>query len=185
MLSAISTITAQNTGAGKPERAVQSVKLGAAIAAVFGAAMCALSWAFPAALTGIFSGDAAVIRAAGEYLKTYSIDCILVAFTFSINGYLCGTERSLVTFVHNVLSIFLVRIPAAYFLSLRYPDSLLPMGLASPLGSVASLLILAGYFAWRRAERRRKTAPPRAPQPENEARCAPGRDYADDSKAHH
>lgn len=148
VLSAISTITAQNIGAGKPERAVQSVRLGAATAAVFGTAMCALSWLFPSALTGIFSKDAAVILAAGEYLKTYSIDCILVSFTFSINGYLCGTEHSMVTFVHNVLSIFLVRIPAAYFFSVRFPSTLLPMGLASPLGSLASLLILAVYFLW-------------------------------------
>jgi putative MATE family efflux protein len=154
MLSAISTITAQNVGAGKPERAVQSVKLGIAIAASFGAAMCALSWTVPSALTGIFSKDAAVIASAGEYLKTYSIDCILVAFTFCLNGYLCGTEHSMVTFIHNVLSIFLVRIPAAYYFSIKFPESLLPMGLASPLGSVASLLILAGYFLWRRAKRR-------------------------------
>lgn len=153
MLSAISAITAQNVGAGKPQRAVQSVKFGAAIAAVFGAAMCAISWIFPSLLTGIFSKDAAVIATAGEYLKTYSIDCILVAFTFCINGYLCGTERSLVTFIHNVISIFLVRIPAAYFLSFAFPESLLPMGLASPLGSVASLLILAGYFLWKRRKR--------------------------------
>lgn len=153
MLSAISAITAQNVGAGKPERAVQSAKYGAAIAAAFGIVMCALSWSLPSVLTAIFSTDAAVIREAGEYLKTYSIDCILVAFTFCINGYLCGTERSLVTFVHNVISIFLVRIPAAYVLSLAFPESLLPMGLASPLGSIASLLILAGYFLWKRASR--------------------------------
>lgn len=155
MLSAISTITAQNVGAGKPERAVQSVRFGIVTAAAFGAAMCAMSWAFPAALTGIFSKNAAVMLAAGEYLKTYSIDCILVAFTFCINGYLCGTEHSMVTFVHNVLSIFLVRIPAAWFLSLQFPQSLLPMGLASPLGSAASLLILTVYFLWQRARHRR------------------------------
>lgn len=150
MLSAISAITAQNVGAGKPQRAVKSAEMGALIAAVFGAAMCAVSWLFPSFLTGLFSKDAAVISAAGEYLKTYSTDCILVAFTFCINGYLCGTERSLVTFVHNTVSIFLVRIPAAYFLSLAFSESLMPMGLASPLGSVASLLILAVYFLWKR-----------------------------------
>lgn len=149
MLSAISAITAQNVGAGKPERAVQTVKHGIAIAAGFGAVMCTVSWIFPSVLTGIFSKDSAVILSADEYLKTYSIDCITAAFTFCINGYLCGTEHSMVTFVHNTLSIFFVRIPAAYFLSLRFPDSLLPMGLASPLGSAASLLILCGYFTWK------------------------------------
>lgn len=150
MLSSISAITARNVGAGKPERAVQSVKYGAVIAVSFGAAMCAVSWIFPSFLTGIFSKDAAVILSADEYLKTYSIDCILAALTFCVNGYLCGTEHSMVIFAHNTLSIFLVRVPAAYFLSQRFPESLMPMGLASPLGSAASLLFLAGYFLWKK-----------------------------------
>lgn len=143
MLSAISAITAQNIGANKPERAVQSLKYGILITGVFGVFMCMISWLCPQTLTGIFSKDAAVIAAAGEYLKTYSIDCILCAVTFCINGYLCGIGKSIYTFLHNVISIFLVRIPAAYFLSLWFPESLLPMGLASPLGSVASILMLS------------------------------------------
>lgn len=109
---------------------------------------CALSWLIPDVLTGIFTEDQDVMKAAGEYLKTYSIDCILVAITFCINGYLCGEDKSIVTFIHSVISIFVVRIPAAYLLSKMFPDSLLPMGLASPLGSVMSIIILAGYFSF-------------------------------------
>lgn len=158
MLSATSAITAQNMGAGQKARAVKSLKYAIAITAGFGLCMCALSWLFPHQLAGVFAKDDSVIIAAGEYLKTYSIDCILVAFTFCINGYLCGIEKSLITFIHNVISIFLVRIPAAYFFSKMFPDTLLPMGLASPLGSTASLLILAGYFYLsQKREKRRRT----------------------------
>lgn len=157
MLSAISAITAQNIGANRPERAVQSLKYGILITGVFGALMCMLSWLFPQTLTGIFSKDADVIAAAGEYLKTYSIDCILCAVTFCINGYLCGIGKSIYTFLHNVISIFLVRIPTAYFLSLWFPESLLPMGLASPLGSVASILMLSVIMLSLRRKERRPT----------------------------
>lgn len=101
MLSSISAITAQNVGAGKPKRAVLSVKYGIIITAVFGILVCGCSQIFPETLTGIFTKDTAVRKAAGEYLKTYSIDCILVAFTFCINGYLCGCDKSIVTFLHN------------------------------------------------------------------------------------
>lgn len=158
MLSAISAITAQNMGAGKRERAVLAVKYGILITAVFGAIMCAASWLIPDLLTGIFTKDPAVIEAAGEYLRTYSIDCILVAFTFCVNGYLCGQDKSIVTFIHNTISIFIVRIPVAYLLSELFADSLLPMGLASPLGSVLSILILLIYFSYvkRRGGRQRK-----------------------------
>ncbi|MBP3366158.1 MAG: MATE family efflux transporter [Treponema sp.] len=146
MLSAISAFTAQNIGAKKPERALSATKFGMLITAIFGVIMCALSWICPQILTGIFSKDTQVIAEANEYLKTYSIDCILVAITFCINGYLCGQGKSNITFAHNVISIFLVRIPAAYALSKTFPATMPPMGLASPLGSVASIVILCIYF---------------------------------------
>lgn len=148
MLSAISAITAQNIGAGKRERVVLTVKYGIAITAAFGVLVCGCSQIFPETLTGIFTRDGDVIKAAGEYLRTYSIDCILVAFTFCINGYLCGSDKSFITFLHNTASIFAVRIPAALLLSRAFPDTLLPMGLASPLGSVFSGIICIGYLWW-------------------------------------
>lgn len=146
MLSSISAITAQNVGAGKKERAVLSVKYGMLITAAFGIVMCGYSQIFPETLTGIFTKDTAVMAAAGEYLKTYSIDCILVAFTFCINGYLCGCDKSIVTFLHNTASILCVRIPAALFLSRAFPNTLLPMGMASPLGSLFSAFICIIYL---------------------------------------
>lgn len=146
MLSAISAFTAHNIGAGKQHRAVCALRFGIIVTVSFGAVMCALSWICPQVFTDIFSSDTAVLIQAGEYLKTYSIDCILVGFTFCINGYLCGCEKSTITFLHNVISIFLVRIPMAWLLSRSFPESLLPMGLASPMGSLMSIFILAIYF---------------------------------------
>lgn len=146
MLSSISALTAQNRGAGKPERAVKTLRFGIFLTAVFGFVMLILAWILPQYFNGIFTSDPDVLLQANQYLKTYAIDFVLVAFTFCINGYLCGCEKSLVTFMHNVLSIFLVRIPVAWLLSNHFPDSLEPMGLASPLGSLLSILILTLYF---------------------------------------
>ena len=106
-LSAISAITAQNTGAGKKERSIQTLKYGIYITGGYG---------------------------------------ILAGITFSLNGYLCGIGKSLVPFIHNVISIFLVRIPVAYIMSKMFTSSLFPMGLASPFGSLVSLLIIMIYF---------------------------------------
>ena len=65
--------------------------------------------------------------------------CIIV-------GYLCGVGKSFLTFIHNTLSIFLVRLPVAYLMNLLFPHTLLPMGMASPLGSLFSILFLFGYI---------------------------------------
>lgn len=150
MLSSISALTAQNRGAGKIDRAVKTTKFGIFITVSFGFLMLLLAEFVPQIFNGIFTSDPEVLKQADEYIRTYAIDFVLVAFTFCINGYLCGCEKSFVTFIHNVLSIFCVRIPVAWILSNAYPDSLEPMGLASPLGSVLSLIILGIYFALRK-----------------------------------
>lgn len=150
MLSSISAITAQNIGAGKKERAILSLKYGIIITVAFGIIMCTFSQIFPNLMTRIFAKDMNVVIEASEYLRTYSIDCILVGVTFCINGYLCGIGKSIITFFHNTISIFLVRIPTAFILSRMFKDSLLPMGLASPIGSIASIIILCIYWLWQK-----------------------------------
>lgn len=153
-LSAISAMTAQNAGAGKKERAVLTLKYGIAITVSYGCLVCLISQIFPEALTGCFFRDSAVIQAGADYLRSYSIDCILAGIVFSFNGYLCGMNQAMVPFLHNVASIFLVRVPLAYLASRYYPLTLFPMGLASPLGSLFSILIIGSYFGWSKNKKR-------------------------------
>lgn len=148
MMSALSAFTSQNVGAGKNERAVLAVKYGIIITLVFGILSCTLSQFIGEPMASFFSTDAAVIHSAAQYLKTYSIDCIIVAFSFCLNGYFCGIDKSVIVFIHNAISAFGVRIPLAMLLSNMFRDSILPMGLASPVGSLVSLAICGGYLLW-------------------------------------
>lgn len=150
MMSALSAFTSQNIGAGKKERTVSAVKYGIAMTLAFGIMCCTLSQFIGEPMASFFSTDAAVIHSAGQYLKTYSIDCIIVAFSFCLNGYFCGIDKSIIVFIHNAISAFGVRIPLAMLLSNMFQDSMLPMGLASPIGSLVSLAICGGYLLWTR-----------------------------------
>ena len=55
---------------------------------------------------------------------------------------------SIVSFIHNVASIVLARVPLSYILSINFPDTLLPMGFAAPAGSLLSVLICLGFFIY-------------------------------------
>ena len=147
MMSAVSTFTAQNSGAHKYDRIHECIIFSIVVTAGFGALMCLISWTIPDILTSIFTKDPRVIEYAGEYIRSYSIDCILVGVTFALNGYLNGIGNSLVTFIHNTLAIFAVRIPAAFLLSSMFPDTMFPMGFASPLGSLFPIIFLVFYFS--------------------------------------
>ena len=154
-LSAISTITAQNMGADKADRARRSLYYGLAITVGWGC-LCALYNQFlPDTLVGLFTKDPAVLEAGCEYLRSYSFDCVFAAVHFCFSGYFCGDQKSIISFIHNIAAILLVRIPGAWFASVRYPDSLYPMGWAAPLGSLLSALICIGFYMYYRHKERR------------------------------
>ena len=54
----------------------------------------------------------------------------------------------MVSFIHNITAIILVRIPGAWLASRFFPDSLYPMGWAAPLGSLLSALICIGFYVY-------------------------------------
>lgn len=139
--SAVATMSAQNLGAKKPGRARSAYRCGMLYALVFGVAVCAFVQFFPETLPRIFSKDQAVITAAGQYMRSYTIDCILVSFVFCTNSYFSSYGKSIISFAHSMVATFCVRIPATYFLSRFATDSLYVMGLAAPAASLVSIII--------------------------------------------
>lgn len=155
-LSAISTITAQNMGADKAERARRSLYYGLAVTVGWGC-LCALYNQFlPDTLVGLFTKDPVVLEAGCEYLRSYSFDCVFAAVHFCFSGYFCGDQKSIISFIHNIAAILLVRIPGAWLASKLYPDTLYPMGWAAPLGSLLSALICIGFYMYYRQKERRE-----------------------------
>ena len=163
MLSTVSALGAQNIGAGKPERA--KATLGCAIAITLGCAI-AITLGFTSLIVilveflaepmvGLFTPDDTVVLSGGQYLRGYIWDCFFAGVQFSFSGYFCAIGRSGLSFLHNTLSILLVRIPGAYLASRFFPATLLPMGLANAAGSLFSILVcLIAYGALLHGERR-------------------------------
>lgn len=144
--SAVATMSAQNLGAGDAGRAKNSWQYGMAYSFAFGTLVCLFAQLFPNVMPGVFSKDSAVIIAAGQYMRTYAIDCVLVSFVFNTNSYFSSYGRSLICFVHSMAATFLFRIPATYLFSKIAGDSLLSMGWAAPLASLASIIICLFYL---------------------------------------
>ena len=94
--SAVATMTAQNYGAGLIQRMNRCLASGIGIALVFGVSVCVYSQFLPETLTAFFTKDAAVVSMAAEYLRGYSIDCIIVSFVFCINSYFSGQGKFIV-----------------------------------------------------------------------------------------
>lgn len=148
MLSSVSALSAQNIGAGKHDRASQTLKYAIIIAAVFGMAATALMQLAAESAVGVFSNDSEVIMLGGQYMRGYVWDCIFAGIHFSFSGYFCAYGLSGISFIHNVISIICARIPLAYFASEYFTSSLFPMGIAAPVGSALSVIVCAAAFFW-------------------------------------
>ena len=139
MLSTVSALGAQEVGAGRHDRAAATLRYGIGLTLGFGAVVGVLVQFIAPNVVGLFTTDAAVIAAGAWYLRGYIWDCFFAGVHFSFSGYFCAYGRSELSFIHNILSTALVRVPGAYFMSKWFPDTLLPMGLATVCGSVLSV----------------------------------------------
>lgn len=152
MLSSVSAIAAQNAGAEKHDRSHATLRYAVLISVGVGVVLPVFCQFRAESIVRLFSqGEPEVVLLGGQYLRAYSFDCIFAGVHFCFSGYFCAYQKSLLSFAHNLASILLVRIPGAYLASVRFPDSLFPMGLAAPLGSLFSAVIcFAAYRILRR-----------------------------------
>ena len=150
MLSTVSALGAQNIGAGKPERAIQTLRYAIFITVGFGVIISATIQFAAAPVVGLFTTDAAVVVLGTQYIRGYIWDCIFAGIHFSFSGYFCACGRSELSFVHNITAIVLVRVPGVYLTSKMFPDTLFPMGLATAVGSLTSVVICLIAFSYLR-----------------------------------
>lgn len=141
MLSSVSAISAQNIGAGKDDRALKTLKYATVISVSFGLVVGILMQFISDPVIGIFTNDLIVIKMGSQYIRSYIWDCMLAGIHFSFSGYFCAYGKSGISFLHNVLSIVLIRVPGAFLASKYFTHTLYPMGFAAPCGSLLSVII--------------------------------------------
>lgn len=145
-MSSVSSFVAQNIGAGKYEHAKKSMYYAMATSLIFGIITFFVSFYHGNILAGIFSNDTKVIAACAEYMKAYSVDCILVCILFCFIGYFNGCEKTMFVIIQGILGAFLVRIPFSYCMSKMPGVTMLQIGFASPAATFFCIILCVIYF---------------------------------------
>lgn len=141
MMSTISAIDAQCIGAKLYRRAREVLFTGMSISCGAGLAFAVIFQFISDDVIAMFTSNGNVVMYGEQYLRTYVTDCFFASIHFCFSGYFSACSLSIWSFLHNAISIVTVRIPGAYFASRMYPDTLYPMGLAAPMGSLLSAAI--------------------------------------------
>ena len=147
MLSTVSALAAQNMGAGNHQRGRQVLYYAVSICIGFGVLCSIVAQPFADQIVGMFVKDSPQVTVlGGQYLRAYVFDCIFAGIHFCFSGYFSAYGKSIYSFIHNIISIAVVRIPGAWLASVMFPSTLYPMGLAAPLGSLLSALICIALY---------------------------------------
>ena len=154
MLSTVSALGAQNIGAGKHDRVDAILRYAVGIGVTFGITVAVAMQFVAPSVVRPFTSDEAVVLAGASYIRGYIFDCLFAGVQFSFSGYFCAYGKSGLSFLHNTLSILLVRVPGAYFASKFFPQTLLPMGLASACGSLFSIFVCLIAYRWLKCQQK-------------------------------
>ncbi len=151
-MQSLAAIVAQNYGAGKVDRAYQTLRIAISLSLLAGFVMFYIAFFHGNLLAGIFSNETEVIAAGAEYLKAYAIDCMLTAFLFCFIGFYNGVGKTNFVMIQGICGAFLVRVPASFLFSKIEPVSLFRIGLATPCSTILQILLCLGYLLYIRKE---------------------------------
>ena len=145
--SSVSAMVAQNMGAGAIDRAKKTFYTGFALAFSITFVVFTITQIFPEEILSIFDDDPNTISAGVEYIRTFSFDYLIVPATFCLNGLVTGSGHTLISSICGILSSIGFRVPIAILFGLVMKKGLWGLGLAAPIASLASGLILLIYYA--------------------------------------
>lgn len=143
---AMSAFVAQNIGARRPDRARKALVYGILTSLGVGVFLAYFSFFHGDLLAGTFSRDREVVLAAADYLRAYSIDCLLVSFMFCMTGFFNGCGKTSFVMLQGIAGAFGVRIPVSYLMSRIMPVSLFRIGLATPASTLLQIVLCGIYM---------------------------------------
>jgi len=120
--AALATFTGQNLGAKKNFRVKKGLIATVIMASVFYVLLITVIIFFRQQLVMLFNSDPEVIRLGSEYLTTVNIFYIFFIMMFVLSGVLRGAGATLIPMFLSIFSLWLVRVPLAYFLSSKYGE---------------------------------------------------------------
>lgn len=144
--SSVSAMVAQNMGAGMIDRAKKTFHTGFVLAFSVSLVVFVITQLIPGQILSLFGDDPEMIAAGVQYVRTFSLDYLIVPMTFCLNGIITGSGHTIISSVGGVMAAVGFRIPMAILMGLVLDKGLLGLGLAAPAASIGAGAILLVYY---------------------------------------
>ncbi|NOX46620.1 MAG: MATE family efflux transporter [Chlorobi bacterium] len=142
--AALATFVGQNLGANKPERVKAGLIATLKITSLIAVSISLVALIFSSNLMSLFTTDENVIRIGSEYLVIVGAFYILFSVLFAFNGVMRGAGDTLVPMFITLIALWVIRIPAAYFLSRHF--GVTGIWWATPIGWFIGMTLSYLYY---------------------------------------
>ncbi|MEJ2595461.1 MAG: MATE family efflux transporter, partial [bacterium] len=149
--AAITTFTGQNIGANKMMRLSRGLKSTLRMMTLVSLSITTLAVIFATPIINLFTTDQEVIHIGKDYLYIVSPFYVVFAAMFIFMGLFRGAGDTITSMFVTIITLWIIRIPASYFLSLKLGAIGIWWGI--PIAWVIGLIISFSYYKtgrWRR-----------------------------------
>lgn len=143
--SALAAITAQNYGAGRPERAKQSLAAGIGFSFLASSAFFLWAQLSPQTMIGLFNTNPDIIKEGIPFFRSCSFDYLAVSFVFCFNGFMNGRARTVFTMISCCFGALALRMPLIWLAYTYCPDNLFVIGSIAPAVSGFMAVYTMGF----------------------------------------
>ena len=142
---AITNFIAQNLGAGKKDRVKKGSKAAFIMCTVISVVISIIIIAVPGVFIRMFTKDLAVIKIGNGYLRIVAGFYLVFGLMQLINGILLGYGKTVMPMIASILSLCLLQVPVAIFLS-KTTFGYRGIWIAAPIGWNGGLIIRFIYY---------------------------------------
>lgn len=150
LANAAATLTGQNLGAGKPERAERSVRITGIVNVLFVGIIAVFLIFNPSLFIKLFIDDQAVIHAGAECLQTIGYGFVFYALGMVLVQAFNGAGDTLTPTKINLVCFWLIEIPLAYILAI--PAGMQEKGVYYSIAISESLVTIIAFFLFRQGK---------------------------------
>lgn len=150
---AVASMVGQNLGAGKFERAKETLIAGLRLNFLFAFLIFCCVRFFATPIMEMFRCGAETVEIGKEYIRLVSISYLFNSITFTVNGLANGAGNSMVPMFTAVCNLILVRVPLIYFFANFMDMGLSGIFLAMGYSQIAGLFTSAWFYfggKWKR-----------------------------------
>jgi putative MATE family efflux protein len=143
---ALSTFVGQNLGAGKPERVITGFRATLIMTSVISLALSLVVVFFGKYLMMLFSPNDRVIDLGRDYLVVVGSFYIIFSAMFIIGSVMRGAGDTLIPMFISLIALWIIRVPAAYFLSRHTTLGISGIWWSIPAGWLVGVLLSYSYY---------------------------------------